>query len=122
LGAERAGRVYGGAVIDNWVAPALTAANPAPAPWTVDELYEYLRTGASKLHGTAAGPMFPVVSGLRALPDSDIRAIATYFADLDNAAERQPYVAGAVSLAMSSALAKEGVPFDPDARLYTTAC
>ena len=81
LGAEKPGDAYGGAVIDNWVAPPLTAANPAPAPWTHEELYDYLRTGASKLHGTAAGPMFPVVQGLGALPDSDIRAIATYFAD-----------------------------------------
>jgi mono/diheme cytochrome c family protein len=122
LGAEKPGNVYGAAVIDNWVAPALTAANPAPAPWTREELYDYLRTGVSKLHGTAAGPMFPVVQGLAALPDSDVRAIATYFADVDKAADRVPYVSGAVSLAMSSALAKEGDQFDPDARLYTAAC
>ena len=122
LGAEISSNAYGGAVIDNWVAPPLTAANPAPAPWTYEELYDYLRTGTSKLHGTAAGPMFPVVQGLGALPDSDIRAIATYFADLDKAADRLPYVSGAVSLAMSSAVAKQGSPFDADARLYTTAC
>ena len=109
-------------MIDNWVAPPLTAANPAPAPWTHEELYDYLRTGMSKLHGTAAGPMYPVVQGLGALPDSDIRALATYFADLDKAADRLPYVSGAVSLAMSSALAKEGERFDPDARLYAAAC
>jgi mono/diheme cytochrome c family protein len=122
LGAEISGNAYGGAVIDNWVAPPLTAANPAPAPWTYEELYDYLRTGTSKLHGTAAGPMFPVVQGLGALPDSDIRAIATYFGDLDKAADRLPYVSGAVSLAMSSAVAKQGSPFDADARLYTAAC
>jgi hypothetical protein len=39
LGAEKPGNAYGGAVIDNWVAPPLTAANPAPAPWTHEELY-----------------------------------------------------------------------------------
>jgi mono/diheme cytochrome c family protein len=122
LGAERPGDVYGGAVVDNWVAPPLTAANPTPAPWTREELYAYLRTGVSKLHGTAAGPMFPVVQGLAALPDSDVRAIATYFADVDKAADRLPYVSGAVSLAMSNALAKEGDQFDRDARLYTVAC
>jgi len=122
LGAEKPSDLYGGAVIDNWVAPALTAANPAPTPWTRDELYDYLHTGTSVLHGTAAGPMFPVVQGLAALPDSDVRAIATYFADVDKAADRLPYVSGAVSLAMSNALAKEGDQFDPDARLYTAAC
>jgi len=66
--------------------------------------------------------MSPVVQGLGALPDSDIRALATYFADLNTAADRLPYVSGAVSLAMSGALAKQGTPFDPDARLYTAAC
>ena len=120
LGAEKSSSAYGGAVIDNWVAPPLTAANPAPAPWTYEELYAYLRTGSSKLHGTAAGPMFPVVRGLGALPDSDIGALATYFADLSKAEDR--YVSGAVNLAMSSAMAKEGSPFDPDARLYSAAC
>jgi mono/diheme cytochrome c family protein len=122
LGAEKPGDAYGGAVIDYWVAPPLTAANPAPTPWTREELYDYLRTGASKLHGTAAGPMFPVVQGLGALPDSDIRAIATYFADVDKAADRLSSVTGAISDAMSTASAKAGEPFDADARLYTAAC
>jgi len=122
LGAEKAGNAYGGAVIDNWVAPPLTAANPAPAPWTRDELHDYLRTGASKLHGSAAGPMSPVIQGLAALPHSDVRAIATYFADVDRAADRLSSVSGAVTLAMSSASAKEGTQFDPDTRLYTAAC
>jgi mono/diheme cytochrome c family protein len=122
LGAEKPGDAYGGAVIDNWVAPPLTAANPAPAPWTREELYDYLRTGTSVLHGTAAGPMFPVVQGLRAMPDADIRAIATYFADLDKAADRLPWLSGVVNDAMSTASVKAGEPFDPDARLYTVAC
>src|SRR5262249_23275267 len=122
LGAEKSGRAYAGAVIENWVAPPLTAANPAPAPWTREELYDYLRTGTSKLHGTAAGPMFPVVQGLRALPDSDLPALAPYLADVDKAADRLPSVAAAVSHAMSYASAKAGEQFDDDARLYTAAC
>lgn len=122
LGAEKSGSAYGGAVIDNWVAPALTAANPAPAPWTHEELYDYLRTGASKLHGTAAGPMYPVVQGLAALPDSDVRAIAAYFVDINKSADRLPTVSAAVSHAMSYVSAKGGGQFDPDARLYTAAC
>jgi mono/diheme cytochrome c family protein len=122
LGAEKPGDAYGGAVIDNWVAPPLTAANPAPAPWTREELYDYLRTGTSVLHGTAAGPMFPVVQSLAALPDSDVRAIATYFADVDKASDRLPSVSAAVRHAMSYASAKTGEQFDPDTRLYTAAC
>ena len=126
LGAEKPGNAYAGAVIDHWVAPALTAANPAPAPWTPEELYDYLRTGTSVLHGTAAGPMFPVVQGLAVLPDSDIRAIATYFADVDKAADRLPSVSAAVSHAMSLPSARTGEHFDPDddpdGRLYSAAC
>ena len=126
LGAEKPGDLYGGAVIDNWVAPALTAANPAPAPWTREELYDYLRTGTSVLHGTAAGPMFPVVHGLAALPDSDVRSIATYFADVDKAADRLPFLSAAVSHAMSYASTRTGKQFNPDdnadSRLYTAAC
>jgi mono/diheme cytochrome c family protein len=34
LGAEKTGDAYAGAVVDNWTAPPLTAANPAPVPWT----------------------------------------------------------------------------------------
>src|SRR4029077_10129899 len=123
VGAEKSGDAYGGAVIDNWVAPPLTAANPAPAPWTREELYDYLRTGTSVLHGPAAGPMSPVIQGLAALPDSDIRAIASYFADVDKAADRLPSVTAAVSRAMSYASAQASGRTDPDdaadARLYT---
>ncbi len=123
LGAEEAGEAYAGAVIDNWIAPALTAANPSPAPWTQQELQSYLRNGVSVLHGVAAGPMSPVPHGLSALPDSDVRAIAIYFADIDHAADRAASVGPAVARAMSDdAALGVGQDFDPDARLYTAAC
>jgi mono/diheme cytochrome c family protein len=66
--------------------------------------------------------MFPVVQGLGALPDSDVRAIATYFADVNKAADRLPSVSAAVSHAMSSASPSAGERHDPDTRLYTAAC
>ena len=46
-------------------------------------MYAYLRTGESRLHGVAAGPMAPVVKELAALPDSDIRAMAVYLASFN---------------------------------------
>src|SRR6202451_4638823 len=64
LGAEKGGDPYAGAVVDNWIAPPLTDTNPAPVPWTREELHSYLRNGYTVLHGTAAGPMSPVVHGL----------------------------------------------------------
>jgi mono/diheme cytochrome c family protein len=122
LGAEKAGDAYAGAVVDNWTAPPLTAANPAPAPWTQQELESYLRNGVSVLHGTAAGPMSPVVHGLSALPDADVRALAVYFADLDHAADRSLSANSEVARAMSYARLGTGQEFDADARLYTAAC
>jgi mono/diheme cytochrome c family protein len=103
LGAEKTGDAYAGAVVDNWIAPPLTAANPAPVPWTQEELRSYLRNGMSVLHGTTAGPMSPVVHGLAALPESDVQAIATYFADIDHADDRSASADPAVVRAMSYA-------------------
>ena len=123
LGAEKSGAAYGGATIGGWIAPALTAANPSPAPWTQDELFAYLRSGASILHGTAAGSMSEVVhDGLARLPDPDIHAIAVYFADIDQASAR----AAATELAIAKAAAASTFGLaqlsDPDAHLYVSAC
>jgi mono/diheme cytochrome c family protein len=122
LGAEKTGDAYAGAVVDNWIAPPLTAANPAPVPWTQEELRSYLRNGMSVLHGTTAGPMSPVVHGLAALPESDVQAIATYFADIDHADDRLASADPAVVRAMSYAPLGTGQEFDADARLYLAAC
>ncbi len=122
LGAEKVGDAYAGAAIDNWIAPPLTAANPAPVPWTQEELHGYLRNGMSLLHGVAAGPMSPVVHGLAALPESDVQAIATYFADIDHADDRLASLEPAVARAMSYAPLGTGLEFDADARLYLAAC
>jgi nicotinate dehydrogenase subunit B len=84
LGAERHGRAYlAGGLAEGWEAPALTARSKAPKGWTREDFYDYLRTGYSASHGAAAGPMAAVVSEMRALPDDDVRAIATYLAAID---------------------------------------
>ena len=122
LGAEKAGDAYAGAAVDNWIAPPLTAANPDPAPWTQPELYAYLRNGVSDLHGSAAGPMAPVVHGLAALPAADVAAIALYFDDLGHAQGRASETGPAVARAMSHAPLGTGQEIDPAARLYMAAC
>nr|WP_300310676.1 cytochrome c [Halomonas sp.] len=90
LGAEKqGGDRYTGALVEGWYAPALNGDTGSPLPWSKDELYSYLRTGASPLHGVAAGPMAPVISdGLAQQSDADIEALATYFADLADAPEQ----------------------------------
>ena len=123
LGAEKHGDAYGGAVIDEWIAPALTEANPSPLPWTGDELFSYLRSGMSQLHGVSAGPMAPVIHvGLAAVPDDDVRAQAVYFADVDHALARQAVMEAALKKALATSSLGGGQEHDPDARLYAAAC
>jgi mono/diheme cytochrome c family protein len=105
------------------VAPALTSANTAPLPWTEEELYGYLRTGGTALHGVAAASMSEVIHfGLAKLPDADIKAIATYFADIDGAAAR----GGAANEVLAKAMSVSGLDTreenDPGASLYIAAC
>ncbi|VVE07252.1 cytochrome C [Pandoraea iniqua] len=82
LGAEREKLYLRGGEAEGWRAPPLVASADAPVPWTEAALFDYLRTGFSPEHGVAAGPMAPVVSGLAALPETDVRAIAHYIASL----------------------------------------
>ncbi|RMX05687.1 cytochrome c [Corticibacter populi] len=84
LGAEKSGlRNYlAGGEAEGWEAPALNRLASGPVPWTAEDLFQYLRTGHSARHGVAAGPMAPVIHGLAEIPESDVRAIATYLMDL----------------------------------------
>jgi len=122
-GAERGNAAYAGAPFDGWLAPALNAANPAPMPWTQRDLYDYLRTGESEAHGVAAGAMASVVhSGLAKLPDADLQALATYFADGNGSAARAPTANSALALASSRRLVDAGRETEPGANLYLAAC
>jgi len=86
LGAEQANAYLAGGFAEGWEAPPLTSLSHAPVPWSEDELFTYLRSGESRFHGVAAGPMAPVVKELAALPDEDIRAMAVYLASFNGAA------------------------------------
>lgn len=123
LGAEKRDQAFTGAAIDNWIAPPLTAANPSPAPWDEAELVAYLRTGVSRYHGVAAGPMAPVVhDGLSKLSEADIQALAVYFADRDGATGRVSALGPALQRAAAADRLNVGAQTDPSARLYTAAC
>ena len=82
LGAERASAQFAGGEADNWSAYAINAQSPAPVPWDADALFAYLRNGWHADHGVARGPMADVVRNLSDVPDQDVRAIATYMADV----------------------------------------
>lgn len=123
LGAEKDTRAYlAGGIADGWEAPALTSLSQAPIPWSEDELFAYLRTGASRFHGVAAGPMAPVVKELAAVPDSDIRAMAVYLASLNETTtppERQDKLAERLETETS---VRATAASTMGARLYEGAC
>ncbi|TDT90300.1 nicotinate dehydrogenase subunit B [Azorhizobium sp. AG788] len=121
LGAEKTGASYlAGGMVDGWEAPALTALSSAPIPWTEEALYSYLRTGFSPHHGTAAGPMAPVVQELSYLPDADIRAMATYLASFAGPALADPAARAAELQTQASASLR---PLDTlGGKLYEGAC
>jgi nicotinate dehydrogenase subunit B len=122
LGAEKAEAYLAGGFAEGWEAPALTSLSQAPIPWSEDELFAYLRTGESRFHGTAAGPMAPVVKELAALPDEDIRAMAVYLGSFnENAIGESAEDALAAKLEASTgtwAVSASSV----GARLYEGAC
>ena len=86
LGAEKRDEKYAGGIAEGWIGPALNAASPAPAPWTAESAFNYLRHGFDRAHGHVAGPMQEVVEHLRQANEGDVRAMATYIASLNGVA------------------------------------
>src|SRR5204862_7295271 len=87
-----------------------------------DEWYAYLRSGESRFHGVAAGPMAPVVKELASLPDEDIRAMAVYLGSFNETAIGKPAqdaLAAKLEIATSIRAATASLV---GARLYEGAC
>ncbi len=126
LGAEELRHAYAGAVIDHWIAPPLTDANPSPVPWTEEELFSYLRTGIGRLHGAAIGALMTKVVrdalDVPVVPDADVRALATYFSDINHAGARASNVEATVTEAMKTSAPRREEEYDADANLYASAC
>ena len=119
LGAEISNAYLAGGLAEGWEAPPLTSLSSAPIPWSEDELYAYLRSGESRFHGVAAGPMAPIVKDLAALGDQDIRAMAVYLASFNDAVDE----AGQQALkAQLEASTRVTVAASAGARLYQGAC
>ena len=122
LGAERAAAYLAGGFAEGWEAPPLTSLSHAPIPWSEDDLYAYLRSGESRFHGVAAGPMAPVVKELAALPDEDIRAMAVYLGSFqDNAIDKPAQDALAAKLETLTGR-RVASASSMGARLYEGAC
>jgi nicotinate dehydrogenase subunit B len=122
LGAERQNAYLAGGFAEGWEAPALTSLSQAPIPWSEDELFAYLRTGESRFHGVAAGPMAPVVKELAALPDQDIRAMAVYLGSFHDTAIDRPAQAALAARLEASTGTRTAAASSVGARLYQGAC
>ncbi len=125
LGGEQRHRRYAGNLIDGWIAPALTQENPSPVPWTTDELFAYLRTGSSPLHGATAATMTMAIRNALdrpVVPDSDVRAMAVYFSDLAQANVPVARIESLTRTALSTSLLGPEDEEDPGAILYAGAC
>ncbi|KJC52634.1 aldehyde dehydrogenase [Bradyrhizobium sp. LTSP849] len=120
LGAEQRDAYLAGGFAEGWEAPALTSLSHAPIPWSEDDLFAYLRTGQSRYHGVAAGPMAPIVRDLTALPDHDIRAMAIYLNSFNDAAADAP-TQDALAAKLEAAT-QVTVAASSGARLYQGAC
>jgi mono/diheme cytochrome c family protein len=82
LGAEKTKEGFAGGDAEGWTAYALNEASPAPVPWDVNALRQYLRKGWDDAHGIARGPMAEVIDNLALVADADVQAIATYLAGI----------------------------------------
>ncbi|MCX7322398.1 MAG: molybdopterin-dependent oxidoreductase [Hyphomicrobiales bacterium] len=122
LGAEAKGTAHlAGGFADGWDAPALTSTSLSPIGWTEQALYDYLRTGRSHEHGAAAGPMAHVIETLQPLPDTDIRAMATYLASFNTAASTTTSPQAVIAASDSSASGANML--EPvGARIFDGAC
>jgi nicotinate dehydrogenase subunit B len=122
LGAEKAGAYLAGGFAEGWEAPPLTSLSHAPIPWSEDELFAYLRSGESRFHGVAAGPMAPVVKELASLPDPDIRAMAIYLSSFNDKTISQPEQDALAARLESTTVTRVIAASAIGARLYEGAC
>jgi mono/diheme cytochrome c family protein len=69
---------------EGWRVPALVGPKSELAQWSVEELAEYLKSGARPDFDSAQGPMAEVIEdSTKHLTDEDLRAIALYLKSLD---------------------------------------
>ena len=121
LGAEAgAAHHLSGGWVDGWEAPPLTRLSAAPIPWNKDDLVAYLRTGYSAMHGSASGPMAPVITQMQALADQDIDAMATYLSTFNAAASQADRHAMAAKIEAQTSAAQ--TPAALGESLYEGAC
>jgi len=123
LGAEQGGTAFlSGAMVDGWEAPSLTMRSKSAMPWDAESLYRYLRDGHSPRHGIAGGPMAEVVRELGAVPDADIRAMATYLASFNPEPLPEAAAQAEARRIVDTAARTQGRLLGPAQRMFDSAC
>ena len=77
---KRPARAFAGGDAEDWHAYAINAQSPAPVPWNADALFDYLRDGWHRTMAWRAARWRRWSAICLRLPESDVRAIATYMA------------------------------------------
>jgi nicotinate dehydrogenase subunit B len=122
LGAELSGAAHlAGGFAEGWEAPAILGSSKGPVGWTEQALYDYLRDGHSSDHGSANGPMAHVVQSLSALPDDDVRAMATYLSNKTDGATAAAQKTAALE-ASRLAATEAAIAHPKGARIFEGAC
>ncbi len=104
---------FAGGVITHWATPNITN-NKASGlgRYTDDQLFNYLKTGADDVMGTAVGPMRETVDvSLSKFRDEDIRAMIAYLRTQDRPSTYSPYKRDAYK-----------GPNPPGAQVYNAFC
>jgi mono/diheme cytochrome c family protein len=126
LGAEKSTAQFAGGDVDKWEAYPINSQSPSPVPWTTDALFQYLRQGWDPDHGAARGPMAEVVSNLSSVNESDVRAIATYMADVFGAPSPERIQHGEAVIAQAKAPrapeTRSAATNQPGAAIFAAAC
>jgi mono/diheme cytochrome c family protein len=91
-------------------------------PWDADALFAYLRYGWHPDHGVARGPMAQVVSNLSSVPQSEVRAIATYMAGVFGAPMPERKRRGEEALAQARSSSPQPDEATAGAAIYAAAC
>lgn len=122
LGAEKTQASFAGGDVDTWHAYAINNQSSAPVPWTAEALFQYLRQGWHPDHGVARGPMAEVVSNLSEVPESDVRAIAVYMADVFGAPTPEQKRRGEEALAQAASRQPPQPDGNAGAKIFAAAC
>jgi len=103
MGADKNSAYLQGATLQGWFAPNITAdERKGIGRWSVDELVNYLKTGANRDAIASAGMGEEVVHSSSHMTDADLQAIATYLLSLKPAVADNPQPVGAADPRMAA--------------------